>query len=191
MKKLLLLLLIVLSALLLSLLSSQPVFAQELAKPSTFHRLLMFNNNHELLVVKVKNSNRWVTPGWYQDNSLTIKEGLDELAASYGLTITPPILRGVFSLKTSQNNELSTRLVYTTTIKSGELKTPDMIEEIRWLSTDQAMKLITFAHINTQIEQLMKFPGTIWGGSQLMYLEDGVYKAKFIEPFYPLTDATR
>jgi hypothetical protein len=173
--------------LLLIMLISQSIFAQELAKPSTFHRLLVFNDNNELMIVKVKNSNRWVTPGWYQDHNLTIQAGLDELAASYGLKITTPTLKGVFTLKTAQNNELSTRLVYTTKMKSGELKAPEMIEEIRWLSTKDAMKLITFAHINMQIDQLMKFPGTIWGGSQLMYQQDGVYKAKFIEPFYPLT----
>jgi hypothetical protein len=173
--------------LLLIMLISQSIFAQELAKPSTFHRLLVFNDNNELLVVKVKNSDRWVTPGWYQDHNLTIQAGLDELAASYGLKITTPTLRGVFTLKTTQNNELSTRLVYTTKMKSGELKAPEMIEEIRWLSPKDAMKLITFAHINVQIDQLMKFPGTLWGGSQQMYQQDGVYKAKFIEPFYPLT----
>ena len=130
-------------------------------------------------------------PMWYQDNNLTIKDGLDQLALSYGIKITTPTLRGVFTLKTEQNNELSTRLVYTTKMKSGEFKAPEMIEEIRWLGADQAMKLITFPHINAQIAQLTKFPGTIWGGSQLMYLEDGVNKAKFIEPFYPFTDAVR
>lgn len=175
--------------LLLMVLCSQFTFAQQATKPSTFHRLLVFNDKNELMVVKIKNSERWVTPGWYQDNSLTIKAGLEQLALSYGLKITTPTLRGVFTLKTEQNNELSTRLVYSTKMKSGELKAPEMIEEIRWLSATQATKLITFPHINAQIEQLTKFPGTLWGGSQLMYQEAGVDKAKFIENFYPLTPA--
>ena len=172
--------------LLLLALFSQPVFAQEESKPSTFHRLLVFNEKNELMVVKVKNSTRWVTPGWYQDNRLTIKEGLDELAGSYGLKISTPSLRGVFTLRTDQNNEISTRLVYSTRVDSGEAKAPEIIDEIKWLSTNAAMELITFPHINAQIEQLTKFPETLWGGAQLMYQEDGVYRSRTTEAFYPL-----
>lgn len=172
--------------LLLILLFNQSILAQQTSTPSTFHRLLVFNENNELLVVKVKNSTRWVTPGWYQDNRLTIKDGLDELAASYGLTITTPTLRGVFTLRTAQNNEISTRLLYSAKIASGTIKLPEIIEEVRWLATNKAMELITFPHINAQLDQLSKFPHTIWGGSQLMYQEDGAYKSKTIEAFYPL-----
>lgn len=177
--------------LLLAVLFSQPVFAQEASKPSTFHRLLVFNDKNELMVVKVKNSNRWVTPGWYQDNRLAIKDGLDELAGSYGLTVSTPTLRGVFTLRTDQNDEISTRLVYSTRIESGQAKAPEIIEEIRWLGTNEAMELITFPHINAQIDQLTRFPNTIWGGTQLMYQEDGAYKSKTIEAFYPLANAPR
>lgn len=173
--------------LLLIALFSQPVFAQETAKPSTFHRLLVFNEQNELMVVKVKNSNRWVTPGWYQDNRLTIKDGLNELAGSYGIKISAPLLRGVFTLRTDQNNEVSTRLVYSAKIESGKIKAPEIIEEIRWLNTSKAMELITFPHISAQLEQITKFPSTVWGGSQLMYQENGSYKSKTTEMFYPLT----
>lgn len=177
--------------LLLIVLFSQSIFAQETSKPSSFHRLLIFNEMNELMVVRVKNSNRWVTPGWYQDNRLTIKDGLDELAGSYGLKIIAPTLRGVFTLKSDQNNEISTRLVYSTKVESGEIKAPEITEEIGWLSTTEAMKLITFPHINAQIDQLTKFPNMIWGGSQLMYQEDGVYKSKIIESFYPLVTTSK
>lgn len=175
---------------LLAVLFSQSLFAQEMAKPSTFHRLLVFNNQNELMVVKVKNSNRWVTPGWYQDNRLTIKDGLNELAGSYGIKITAPTLRGVFTLRTDQNSEISTRLVYSTKIESGTIKAPEIIEEIRWLNTTKAMELITFPHINAQLDQITKFPGTVWGGSQLMYQENGVYKSKTTEMFYPLANTS-
>lgn len=170
----------------LILLFSQSIVAQETEKPSTFHRLLVFNNQNELLVVRVKNSNRWVTPGWYQDNSLTIKDGLDELARSYGIKVIAPTLRGVFTLRTEQNPQISTRLIYSTKIAGGKIKMPDMIDEIRWLSVSKAMEIMTFPHINAQLEQLTKFPDNIWGGSQLMYQENGVYKVKIIEGFYPL-----
>ncbi len=69
---------------------------------------------------------------------------------------------------------LSTRLVYSAKIKSGDIKAPDIIEEIRWLSSNKAMELITFPHINAQQQQLTQFPDTLWGGSQLMYEEGGL-----------------
>jgi len=175
----------------LILLFSMPIVAQETEKPSTFHRLLIFNNQNELLVVRVKNSNRWVTPGWYQDNSLTIKDGLDALARSYGIAVTVPTLRGVFTLRSDQNQQISTRLVYSTKFAGGKIKMPDIIDEIRWLSVSKAMEIMTFPHINAQLDQLTKFPDSIWGGSQLMYQEDGVYKVKIIEGFYPLASVLK
>ncbi|PHV04072.1 hypothetical protein CSQ96_27910 [Janthinobacterium sp. BJB412] len=75
------------------MLLSQSLYAQEAPKTSTFHRLLLLNEKNELMVVKIKNSNRWVTPGWYQDDRLTIAQGLDELAAGYGVKIATPKLR--------------------------------------------------------------------------------------------------
>ena len=170
--------------LLVCLLYSHALFAQEAPKTSTFHRLLLLNEKNELMVVKIKNSNRWVTPGWYQDDRLTISEGLDELAASYGVKITTPTLRGVFTLKGSQ---LSTRLIYTTRIKSGELKAPELIEEIRWLPVPKAVETITFPHIRTQITQISNYPDVVWAGSQTMYQENGVYGSKIVENFYPLS----
>ncbi|WGG48131.1 hypothetical protein [Rugamonas sp. DEMB1] len=170
--------------LLTSMLLSQSLYAQEAPKTSTFHRLLLLNEKNELMVVKIKNSNRWVTPGWYQDDRLTIAQGLDELAAGYGVKIATPTLRGVFTLKGSQ---VSTRLIYTTKIKSGELKNPELIEEIKWLPIQKAVETITFPHISAQITQLSKYPDVIWGGAQTMYQENGVYGSKVVEDFYPLS----
>lgn len=170
--------------LLIGLLYSHALFAQQAPNASTFHRLLILNEKDELMVVKVKNSDRWVTPGWYQDDHSSITEGLDELAASYGVKITTPTLRGVFTLKGGQ---ISTRLIYTTRIKSGELKAPDIIDEIKWLPIPKAVETITFPHIRVQIAQLINYPDVVWGGSQTMYQENGVYGSRIVEDFYPLS----
>lgn len=174
--------------LLIGFLYTQAICAQEAPKSITFHRLLLLNEKNELMVVKIKNSNRWVTPGWYQDDRSTVTEGLDELAASYGVKITTPALRGVFTLKGSQ---VSTRLVYTTRIKSGELKAPDLIDEIKWLPIPKAVETITFPHIRTQITQISSYPDVVWGGAQTMFLENGVYGSKIVENFYPLAGAQK
>lgn len=174
--------------LLASLLFAQTAFAQEAPKTSAFHRMLIFNVKNELMVVRVKNSDRWVTPGWYQDERLTIKEGLGALIASYGIKTTTPTLRGVFTLKGGQ---ISTRLVYSAKLDGGEIKVPELIEEIRWLPVPKALEVITFPHIRTQISQITAHPGTIWGGSQTMYQENGAYGSRIIENFYPLSSAAQ
>lgn len=171
--------------LIFSLFFAPGVFAQEALKPSTFHRLLVFNSQSELMVVKVKNSDRWVTPGWYQDGKLSIRQGLDALAGTYGVTIEKPVLRGVFTLQDSQG-ELSTRLIYNTTITGGTLKSPEIIDEIRWLSVPQAIDIITFPHITAQLAQITQHPDTIWGGFQRMQLDGEKQAVKIMEPFYPL-----
>ncbi len=172
-------------ALIFALLFAPGLFAQEAPKPSTFHRLLVFNAKNELMVVRVKNSERWVTPGWYQDGKLSIRQGLDVLAGTYGVTIEKPVLRGVFTLQDGQG-ELSTRLIYNTRIAGGTLKSPEIIDEIRWLPVPQATGLITFPHISAQIAHITKHPETVWGGFQRMHQEDGEQGVQIIEPFYPL-----
>jgi hypothetical protein len=159
----------------------------ETITPSIFHRLLILNEQNEIMLVKIKNSERWVTPGWYQDNKTTIQTGLNEVAASYGISITPPVLRGVFTVSGPQEQAMSTRLIYVTQFKSGTVILPETIQEVRWLKPQQAESVLTFPHISSQIKQIMQYPNTLWGGAQAMVLEGGVYGVKTIVDFYPLS----
>jgi hypothetical protein len=177
----------ILLLLLLALSWPASLFAQETQKISTFHRLLIVNDNKELMVVKIKNSDRWVTPGWYQDDHSSIKTGLEALAGTYGVSITSPVLRGVFTLKGPKENEISTRLIYVVKIKGGTLKSPDSIDEIRWVNLQQVSEIITFPHISTQIRQIMLHSGEVWGGTQIMTQENGIFGVKFVENFYPIS----
>jgi hypothetical protein len=159
-------------------------FAKEAEKISDFHRLLAFNDKQQLMVVKIKNTDFWVTPGLYNKyGELAIKE-LHQQAAEYGLTITPPELRGVFTLNIKNTNKQSIRYFYRATVKKGEVKLPETIEQIKWLSIDEAMQLITFPHIKILIKQIMNHPDGIWAGSIMRYQEDGKLKAKMTEDFF-------
>ena len=51
------------------------------------------------MIVKIKNSDIWVTPGFYQDSVQFIKEGLIDIALTYGITVSPPQLKGIFSMR--------------------------------------------------------------------------------------------
>jgi len=162
------------------------LFAQENEKISEFHRLLIFNAQNQLMVVKIKNTDFWVTPGLYSQNTELTNENLHKLASEYGLTVTQPILRGVFVLKNKKTNTDSNRYFFNVKVNGGDIKTPDNIEAIKWLPVDEALKVITFPHINILIKQVMDNPEVIWGGTVLRYKEGNKLKSKMTKSFYPI-----
>ena len=161
------------------------VYSQESSKPDDFHRLLITNNENELMVVKIKGTDFWVTPGLYSQTNELIYENLYDLARVYNLTITKPDLRGVFVLKNKQTKAVLHRYFYHAIAAGGEIKTPGNIEEIKWLAIDEAMQVITFPHINILLKQITDRPETIWTGTILRYKEQGQLKAKMLDEFYP------
>ena len=163
-----------------------PLFAQEADKISEFHRLLIFNSQNKLMVVKIKNTDYWVTPGIYSKTKVGINGDLHKLAAEYGLTVSQPDLRGIFTLKNKQTSIELKRHFFNVNVIDGEVNTPDNIEEIKWLSIDDAVKTITFPHINLLIKQVMTYPENIWGGTVLRYKDQGKFKAQMISDFMPL-----
>ncbi|MDN3594311.1 hypothetical protein [Zunongwangia endophytica] len=166
----------------------QSVNAQVEKDIPIFHRLVILNAENELMVVKIENADFWVTPGMYQTKELSIKKGLDSIALKYGIKIENLKLNGVFILKRELKGEKSTSLrnVYTAKVKEENIKKPDGIEEIKWLSVDKAIETITFPHINEMIEKTMTKPNEVWGGTLLQYKENENWKMKILEEFYTL-----
>ncbi|ACV26455.1 hypothetical protein [Kangiella koreensis] len=173
-------------ALLTVLLCAPILNAQEEPTPSTFHRLLIFNDSNEILVVKIKDRDLWVTPGWYLNQDSTIREGLTNLADSYALKIHELQLRGVFILRMGLDQKTSTRLIHSAVAFNEDYKLPDGIDQVKWLPVNQVLEVINLPHIQYQIKQIVAHPETVWGGTQKMHWEDGVNKFEVLEEFYPL-----
>lgn len=163
-----------------------PLFAQANEKVSEFHRLLIFNAKNQLMVAKIKDTDFWVTPGLYSQNKELTNENLHKLAAEYGLTITQPSLRGVFVLNNQKTNTDLNRYFFNVQVTGGALKIPDNIEAIKWLPVNEAMKVITFPHINMLIKQIVDYPDVVWGGTVLRYKEENKLKSKMTKSFYPI-----
>ena len=164
------------------------VNAQSDKEISIFHRLLVFNSEGQMLVVKIANTDFWVTPGLYQTKEQTIKTGLDSIASTFGIALKELKLNGTFILKREINGERATSLrnVYTAKAKDYNEIIPNGIEQIKWLSTDQAMKTINFPHMNSMINQIVRHPDKVWGGTLLQFKEKDQWKTKIVEEFYPL-----
>lgn len=154
---------------------------------STFHRLVVLNDQQEILMVKIKDVDFWVTPGWYQDDDTDIQQGLQQLAADHGIRIDTPKLSGIFTLRGADNKIFSLRNLYVAHAQEMELTLPDNIAEARWEPLPKALKLMTFPHINLMLAHTLKHPNQVWSGSIQRFKENQDFKAKVVTPFYPLT----
>lgn len=177
-----------LTSLLIVTFLSVPVLAKEDSNITEFHRLLIFNDKNQLMVVKIKNTNFWVTPGLYNKNENLTNSNLSQLAKEYGLTVSKPRLLGVFLLKNEQAKMLSNRSFFKVNVINGGIIKPENIDEIKWLPVDEAMQVITFPHINLLLKKVIDFPETVWGGAILRYKKGEKFKAKMLKEFYPLND---
>jgi len=155
---------------------------------SVFNRLLIFNAQNEMMVVKIENRDFWVTPGLYQTQDRTMKNGLDSIANTYGIQLKNIKLNGTFLLLRDINGKRSTSLrnVFTAELKSITKKIPTGIEKVEWLSPKEAFNKITFPHINEMIKQVTSDPKKVWGGTLLQYRENDQWKTRILEPFYVL-----
>lgn len=120
--------------------------AQTQPNISIFNRLLIFNAKNEVLVVRVKSTKAWLTPGFYQDNKVLLKEGLNNTAAVFGLTISEPRLQGVFVMKRREDKHLGYRNFFVATTKDTVPKLPSVADKYKWVRVGKTNQITTFPH---------------------------------------------
>lgn len=144
------------------------------------------------MVVKIKNTDIWVTPGFYQDSVQFIKKGLHDIAATYGMKISNPELKGMFSMRREHGakQEILIRNIYHCNYLSGKIHFPENqpfeLDEIKWLPVKTACSLISFESIRMFIKQTDKHSNEVSGGSIHAKKEGKNWKYEIIEPFYSL-----
>jgi len=159
------------------------VKAQE-SEVTTFHRMLILNKENKLLVVKIKNKDIWVTPGLYQNSKQTIKQGIDSIASTYGFKVFDVALRGMYGLKTPSENFYSTRNIFVMKTDATNVILPEIIGEVVWLDMNEAVKRISFPHINAFIKDVFMFPNAIRFGTIERIESNGKLISKVSEIFY-------
>ena len=188
MKKIIILLLVI---------ASQSSFAQGNKKVSIFHRLIIYNTDNEIMLVKIKDTDVWVTPGFYQDTIQSIRKGLNDVAATYGMKISSPELKGVFSMRRdiAERKEMLIRNIYTCKYLEGKIHFPEhqpfSIGEIKWLPMKEALQTLTHKSVQIFLKQTHNNPAIISGGAIVVYKESKEWKVKIVEEFYPLFSSTK
>ena len=167
-------------------------FAQVNHDISIFHRLVIYNSDKEIMLVKIKDTDVWVTPGFYQDSIQFINEGLHDIASTYGIKISNPELKGTFSMRRENggNKEMLIRNIYSCNYLSGKVHFPEnqsfKIGEIKWLPMKEALSLIPFESVRMFMKQTDDYPNFVWGGSINAIRVDNKWEYQIMEEFYPL-----
>lgn len=177
---------------LLFLIFSGLSFAQGNHNTSVFHRLIIYNSQNEIMLVKFKDTDVWATPGFYQDNIQFITEGLHTIASTYGIKISTPKLKGIFSLRRENGDtqKMLIRNIYHCNYLDGTIHFPKNqsfeIDEIQWLPLNEAILKIPFKYVKMFIKQTYEYPNIVWGGSISAKKENDEWNYAIMEEFYPL-----
>ncbi|SKA48381.1 hypothetical protein SAMN04488128_1124 [Chitinophaga eiseniae] len=152
----------------------------------TILRLLMINQQEEILLVKYKTG--WLTPSLRYNENQSIKGALDSLAREFGYEITVPQLRAMVTFQFDFKPVVSIRTHYAAHVSGGKLKSPKDVAEVKWVSRKEAETLMSLPGteavdaIRLTTMQILNHPETIWGGSFLVP-ETGT-ACRMPEPFY-------
>ena len=168
-------------------------FAQETGHDSyTIQRLIIYNQKGEVLLEKHKNG--WMTPALRHNSKETTKDGLENLAAEFGLKISTPKLAGIFMFISEYNPKSSFRQHYTSNLVDGELKLPEGKLDAKWFAPHKAIEMmflpdakLIFA-VRDMTKQIFDYSHIVWGGAFTLWHEDGITKYKTIENFYPVAE---
>jgi hypothetical protein len=156
----------------------------------TIQRLIIYNNNGEVLLEKHKNG--WMTPALRHSSRTTIKEGLENLASEFGLTISPPKLAGNFMFISEYKPTSSFRQHYTAKLVDGDLTLPEEKLDAGWFSPHDAVELMSLPDaklvgaVGEMTEQVLNYPEIIWGGTFTLWKENDVTVYQVSEHFYPI-----
>ena len=157
----------------------------------TVQYLVIFNEEGEILLQK--NEAGWHTIAMRSNENQSIKEAMDSLANSFGLTIHSLKLAALYTYKFEglpDHKQVSFRTHFTAKLKQGNLiqpPTPD--KTYHWVSVKDAMEKLTFESLKSETIQILKYPSQVWGGSFLIIWKDGEFiGSKVLEAPYPLSD---
>ncbi len=166
-------------------------FAQETQSDTyTIQRLIIYNSSGEILLEKHKNG--WMTPALRHNSKVTTNEGLKSLASEFGLTISSPKLTGIFMFISDYKPQSSFRQHYVSKLVDGELTVPDGKLDAKWFSPHQAMEMMSLPGakliyaVKDMTDQILKYPGIIWGGTFTLWKENDKTIYRTTENFYPI-----
>lgn len=149
-------------------------------------RLTISNDQGEILMRETQFG--WMTPALRYQSRQTLTALLHEMAATHGVSISEPVLSGVFTYQYEFNDTISTRLFYSAKYVSGDLKPGADDRQVRWMSTEQALEKLhsTVPSLAAMTRQVLHCPDIVWGGAFELRRKDGKLDSVTVQDFYDL-----
>ncbi|MEM6895357.1 MAG: hypothetical protein AAF554_16800 [Bacteroidota bacterium] len=150
----------------------------------TLQRLIVLNDKNEMLMNR--EDYVWAPPSAIYDKREYVNESIENLASTFGITITTPQLHGYFGYKYDYHPYSTLRTYYVARYVSGTLKTPKGRDEAKWVPLEEALEISTVTAIKQITQHIVENPDTVWGGSFMVSREEKGHPTKQVEAFYPL-----
>jgi len=154
---------------------------------TTVVTLIILNDNGEVLIKKATIG--WITIGTFYEQRQTLNELIASLSNKYGVSISKPELKGVFTYKFGFNNSISVRQFYVAKSTTNDLPKNKNVE-FHWVPKDEAIEKFsgTVPSLGEMVEQILDYPQVVWGGSFLINRENEKTTSEQTEDFYPISD---
>lgn len=150
----------------------------------TVERLIILNDNNEIFMGREQDV--WGAPSFPFNERQYVKESIDSLANAYGITISPPELRGYFGFKYEYHPYATRRAFYVAKYEGGTPKIAAPAEEIRWMPLDEVIDNSIVDAWKEIFPKIINYPETVWGASFEVYRDGEEHRTRTVEDFYPL-----
>jgi hypothetical protein len=167
------------------------VFSQTIADSIniTWTKYIIINDKSEVLLRYVETFKAWELTGCGYEGSITLKNLMDSVAIFLGIKYDSYKLGGMFTY-TKPGRYRATIKPYFIVHFTGYINEKYFTDTLntKWVSIQEAKKIIPYPTMVMILDQLIKFPNNVWGGAfeEYNYSPPTATKWKVIEPFYKL-----
>ena len=155
----------------------------------TWTKYIILNDQNKVLLRYDDSYKAWELTGCGYEGPISFKNLMDSVAQFLGIKYGRYKLGGVFSYTRPGRYRATVKpyyVVHFTGYSNG--KTFSDTLNTKWVSVDEAKKIIPYPTMVMILNQLTKYPNNVWGGAFEEYNYDppSATKWKVIEPFYKL-----
>ncbi len=166
-------------------------FSQTIADSitTTWTKYLVMNDQQQILLRYDKSYKAWELEGTGYEGPITLRNLMDSVAIYLGFKYDSYKLGCIFTYQKPKRYRVTIKSVYVVHF-TGYTNGTSFADTTRtkWFSLHEAKKIIPYPTMVLILEQLIKYPNTVWGGAFEEYnynMPEGT-KWKIIEPFYKL-----
>jgi len=147
----------------LALLISLCSCAQKVVDNYSFFKLFVTNEKSEVMLVKWKDA--WEIPGKKYKGSKTVKEFIDLMASNHGVKVDKVKLNALITFHYNTKPNPTLMQYYTAKYTSGDLQVPFGSSDIKWVSLEEAYKMIPYTEMVNIMKHIKSDETILWGAA--------------------------